>query len=32
MDTCRFTAALFKIVRASKKLKCPSTEEWIKKM
>ena len=27
-----FTAALFTIVRTWKQPKCPSTEEWIKKM
>ena len=27
-----FTAALFTIVRAWKQPKCPSTDEWIKKM
>ena len=27
-----FTAALFTIARTWKQLKCPSTEEWIKKM
>ena len=27
-----FTAALFTIARSWKKPKCPSTEEWIKKM
>ena len=27
-----FTAALFTIVRTWKQLKCPSTDEWIKKM
>ena len=27
-----FTAALFTIARAWKQPKCPSTEEWIKKM
>ena len=33
-DTCtpRFTAALFTIVRSWKQPKCPSTEEWIKKI
>ena len=27
-----FTAALFTIAKMWKQLKCPSTEEWIKKM
>ena len=27
-----FTAALFTIARTWKQLKCPSTDEWIKKM
>ena len=27
-----FTAALFTTARSWKQLKCPSTEEWIKKM
>ena len=33
-DTCTpmFTAALFTIVKTWKQPKCPSTEEWIKKM
>ena len=33
-DTCTpmFTAALFAIVKTWKQPKCPSTEEWIKKM
>ena len=33
-DTCRpmFIAALFTIARSWKQPKCPSTEEWIKKM
>ena len=33
-DTCTsmFTAALFTIAKAWKQLKCPSTDEWIKKM
>ena len=33
-DTCTpmFTAALFTIARAWKQPKCPSTDEWIKKM
>ena len=33
-DTCTpmFTAVLFTIARTWKKSKCPSTEEWIKKM
>ena len=33
-DTCtpRFTAALFTIARSWKQPKCPSTDEWIKKM
>ena len=33
-DTCTpvFTAALFTIAKTWKKLKCPSTDEWIKKM
>ena len=33
-DTCTpmFIAALFTIARSWKQLKCPSTEEWIKKM
>ena len=33
-DTCTimFTAALFTITRTWKQPKCPSTEEWIKKM
>ena len=33
-ETCTpiFTAALFTIVRKWKQPKCPSTEEWIKKM
>ena len=30
--TPRFTAALFTIARTWKQLKCPSTDEWIKKM
>ena len=30
--TSMFTAALFTIARTWKRLKCPSTEEWIKKM
>ena len=30
--TPMFTAALFTIAKAWKQLKCPSTEEWIKKM
>ena len=33
-DTCTtmFTAALFTIARTWKQRKCPSTDEWIKKM
>ena len=33
-DTCTpmFIAALFTIARTWKQLKCPSTDEWIKKM
>ena len=33
-DTCTpmFTAALFTIAKTCKEPKCPSTEEWIKKM
>ena len=33
-DTCTpmFIAALFKIAKTWKQPKCPSTEEWIKKM
>ena len=33
-DTCTtmFTAALFTIARTWKQSKCPSTDEWIKKM
>ena len=33
-DTCTtiFTAALFAIARTWKQCKCPSTDEWIKKM
>ena len=33
-DTCTlmFTAALFTIARSRKQPKCPSTDEWIKKM
>ena len=33
-ETCTtmFTATLFTIARTWKQLKCPSTEEWIKKM
>ena len=33
-DTCTpvFTAAIFTIARTWKQPKCPSTEEWIKKM
>ena len=33
-DTCTpiFTAALFTIARTWKQAKCPSTDEWIKKM
>ena len=33
-DTCipKFTAALFAIAKTWKQPKCPSTEEWIKKM
>ena len=33
-DTCTpvFTAALFTVARTRKQPKCPSTEEWIKKM
>ena len=27
-----FTAALFTIAKTQKRTKCPSTEEWIKKM
>ena len=30
--TTMFTAALFTIARTWKQLKCPSTDEWIKKM
>ena len=30
--TPMFIAALFTIARTRKKPKCPSTEEWIKKM
>ena len=29
--TTMFTAALFTIARTRKQLKCPSTDEWIKK-
>ena len=32
MCTPMLTAALFTIVRTQKQSKCPSTEEWIKKM
>ena len=34
MDICTpiFTAALFTIAKTWKQSKCPSTEEWIKKM
>ena len=33
-DTCTpvFIAALFTIARTRKQLKCPPTDEWIKKM
>ena len=33
-DTCtpKFTAALFTIARTQKQPKCPSTDEWIRKM
>ena len=33
-DTCTpvFTAALFTIAKTRKQPKCPSTDEWIKKM
>ena len=33
-DTCipLFTAALFKIARTWKQPRCPSTDEWIKKL
>ena len=33
-DTCipLFTAALFTIARTWKQLRCPSTDEWIKKL
>ena len=33
-DTCTtvFTAALFTIPRTGKQPKCPSTDEWLKKM
>ena len=33
-DTCTpmFTVALFTIAKTQKQSKCPSTEEWIKKM
>ena len=33
-DTCipSFTAALFTIARTWKQLRCPSTDEWIKKL
>ena len=33
-DTCTpvFTGALFTVAKTWKQLKCPSTEEWIKKM
>ena len=31
-DTPKFTAALFTIARSWKQPKCPSTDEWIKKM
>ena len=33
-ETCTtiFTAALFTIARTGKQAKCPSTDEWIKKM
>ena len=33
-DTCTpmFTAALFTIARTWKQLRCPSTDEWIKKL
>lgn len=27
-----FTAALFRIVKVLKQLKCPSTDKWVKKM
>ena len=30
--TPKFMAALFTIARTQKQCKCPSTEEWIKKM
>ena len=30
--TCMFTAALFTIAKTWKHPKCPSTDEWIKKM
>ena len=30
--TTMFTAVLFTIARTRKQLKCPSTDEWIKKM
>ena len=33
-DTCtpKFTTALFTIARTQKQPKCPSTDEWIRKM
>ena len=33
-DTCTpvFTEALFTLARTQKQTKCPSTEEWVKKM
>ena len=30
--SCMFTAALFTIAKTWKQIKCPSTDEWIKKM
>jgi len=32
MHPCVFTAALFTITMTQKQLKCPSTDEWIKKV
>ena len=32
MCSCMFIAALFVIARTWKQLKCPSNEEWIRKM
>ena len=31
-ESCMFIAALFTIARTWKQPKCPSTDEWIKKM